>query len=91
MRVRLRGEPPNPQAIGAVVRLKFGERFGPAREIHAGAGYWSQDSATLVLATPEAPTEIMVRWPGGRTATALVPGSAKEVAVFIDGHVERVR
>ena len=91
LRVRLRGEAPNPQAIGAVVRLKFGERFGPVREIHAGAGYWSQDSATLVLATPEAPTEIMVRWPGGRTATALVPGSAKEVTVFIDGHVEQVR
>jgi hypothetical protein len=36
LRVRLKGPNDNPDGIGAVVRLLFGERFGPAREIHAG-------------------------------------------------------
>ena len=41
LRVKVRGPPGNPSGIGAVLRLKFGERLGPAREIHAGSGYWS--------------------------------------------------
>jgi hypothetical protein len=65
VRVALRGPKGESTAVGAMVRLKFGERFGPAREIHAGSGYWSQDSATLVLAAV-APTTLQVRWPSGR-------------------------
>jgi len=38
----------NAQAIGASIRLGDGKHFGPAREIHAGAGFWSQDSAVQV-------------------------------------------
>ena len=49
-----------------MLRLKYDERFGPAREIHAGSGYWSQDSAVQVMAIPEQPTQIQVRWPGGK-------------------------
>ena len=91
LRVRLRGPVGNPNALGAVVRLRFGDRLGPVRELHAGAGYWSQDSATLVLATPQAPAEIEVRWPGGLMTTAPLPESAKEITVFMDGHIERTR
>jgi hypothetical protein len=61
--------------------LKFGERLGPAREIRAGSGYWSQDSAVQVLAAPAAPTELVVRWPGGKQTTSPVPAGAKEIAV----------
>jgi len=50
LRVRLAGPAGNPSGIGATMRLKSGDRFGPAREIHAGAGYWSQDSPVQVLA-----------------------------------------
>ena len=89
LRVRLRGQAANPHGIGGVVRLKFGERWGPARELHAGAGYWSQDSATLLLAMPAGPSQIEVRWPGGKTTTTAVPESAKEISVFPDGHIER--
>ena len=64
MRVRLRGPAGNPLGIGAVVRLKFGDRFGPAREIHGGSGYWSEDSAVQVMSGPGGPTQIWVRWPG---------------------------
>jgi len=65
LRVRLVGPSGNPQAIGACARLKFGERFGPAREIHAGSGYWSQDSAVQVMGFADQPDGSWVRWPGG--------------------------
>src|SRR5712675_2445485 len=57
LRVRLKGPGGNPQAVGAQMRLSFGPRQGPEREIHAGSGYWSQDSAVQVLGTPQAPTQ----------------------------------
>jgi hypothetical protein len=81
LRLRLRGPPLNPSAIGAAVRLKFGERLGPARAIHGGSGYWSQDSAIQVLATPEAPTDIWVRWPGGSVSIVPVKAGSPEVMV----------
>ena len=66
LRVRLTGPPGNPDGIGAVLRLKFAGGWGPARELHAGSGYWSQDSACAVLATLEPATALQVSWPGGR-------------------------
>ena len=85
LRVRLQGPPSNPAAIGATVRLRFGQRLGPAREVHAGSGYFSQDSAVLVLGTPEAPSGLVVRWPGGKTTESPVPAGAKEVTGTMDG------
>lgn len=81
LRVRLKGTPRNPQGIGAMLCLKFGERSGPAREVHGGSGYWSQDSTVQVMSTPVQPTQVWVRWPGGKTATVEVPAGAKEVVV----------
>ena len=45
--------------------LDFGENRGPAREIHAGGGYWSQDSAVQVLSAPALPIKSAS---GGREA-----------------------
>src|SRR5437016_9902649 len=42
LRVRLKGPVGNPTGVGAVARLRFADRYGPAREVHAGSGYWSQ-------------------------------------------------
>jgi len=84
LRVRLLGPPQNQAGVGATIRLKFGERYGPAREIHAGSGYWSQDSFVPVLGTPVDPTEIWVRWPDGKVTTAPVPRGAREVTVRRD-------
>jgi len=81
LRVRLKGPAGNPQGIGAALRLKFGDRFGPAREIHGGSGYWSQDSVVQVMSTPSEPTQVWVRWPAGKTVLADVPARAKEVVV----------
>lgn len=87
LRVRLLGSPANPSAIGAVLRLGAGGRFGPAREIRAGSGYWSQDSAVQVLAAQQRPDQIRVRWPGGRETTSSIPSDAREIAVESDGRI----
>jgi hypothetical protein len=81
LRVRLEGPEGNRDGIGAVMRLKFSGGMGPAREVHAGSGYWSQDSVVQVLGTPEPPLEIWIRWPGGKTTTSPVPAGAKEIRV----------
>jgi hypothetical protein len=88
LRVRLAGPAGNPQGVGARLRLRFGEAFGPARELHAGAGYWSQDGAVQVLGTPQAPTQLEVRWPSGALHTyALAPG-AREITAYPDGRAD---
>jgi hypothetical protein len=74
LRVRLHGPPANPSGVGALVRLQFADHAGPAREIHSGSGYWSQDSAVQVLSTPSNPIAIQVRWPGGKTTSSDLPG-----------------
>jgi len=87
LRVRLMGPAGNPLGIGATMRLKFGEHFGPAREIHGGSGYWSQGSAVQVLAAPESATELWIRWPGGSTTTTRLPAVVKEVAIDSSGKI----
>lgn len=91
LRVRLRGPTGNPHGLGASVRLVSGGRPGPARELHGGSGYWSQDSAALVLATPQPPVQITIRWPGGKETTGAVPAGAREIRVDEAGKVEKVR
>jgi hypothetical protein len=91
VRVRLRGSSGNPASVGALIRLQFGERWGPARELHAGAGYLSQDGAVQVLATPAPPTRIWVRWPGGREVTLPYPAGAKEIEIAPDAGIKQMR
>jgi hypothetical protein len=86
LRVRLKGPPNNPSGVGAVLRLQFGERLGPAREIHAGSGYWSQDGAVQVLGAPEPPTQLQVRWPGGQTTASTIPPGALEIVIDTTGN-----
>ena len=91
LRVRLQGPAGNPAGIGAVMRLKFGNKLGAAREVHGGSGYWSQDSAVQVMSGPAAPTYIWIRWPGGAVVTTNLPPSAKEVMVDFNGAVRQTR
>jgi hypothetical protein len=91
LRVRLVGPPGNPDGIGAQMRLFFGERAGPVREIHGGSGYWSQDSTVTVLSVPEAPSRIWVRWPGGKITSTPLNAEAKEISIdqagkLVNGH-----
>ncbi len=81
LRVRVKGSASNPDGVGAQLRLVYGERMGPVREVQAGAGYWSQNGAVQVFGKSGEPTAVWVRWPGGATATVPVPAGAKEVVV----------
>jgi hypothetical protein len=85
IRVRLKGDTGNPLGIGAVMRLQFESGLGPAREVHAGSGYWSQDSPVQVLAVPQDPQSIWIRWPGGNKTTSKLPCDAREVEIDVDG------
>jgi hypothetical protein len=91
LRVRLKGPDRNPTGIGAVLRLKYRERFGPTREIHAGSGYWSQDGAVAVLGKAEEPAELWVRWPGGKEITYAVPPKSLEVEVRSTGELALIK
>ncbi|PYK96607.1 MAG: hypothetical protein DME19_19205, partial [Verrucomicrobia bacterium] len=91
LRVRLKGPPGNPQGVGAQLRLIFGQRPGPMRELHGGSGYWSQDSAVQVMSTPQPPSQVWVRWPGGKTITTSIPPGAKEISINTDGSLEKIR
>ncbi len=55
------------------------------REIHAGSGYWSQDSAVSVLAIPETLSRLWVRWPAGKVTTTDHPPGAREISVDDQG------
>jgi len=64
--VQLQGPRQNKNGIGSSIRLiyKDGSK-GPRREIQAGSGYWSQNSATQILGIRRKPEFIEVTWPNG--------------------------
>lgn len=65
-RIRLMGQSSNKDAIGAGIRLVYGDGTkGPLREVQAGSGYWSQNSTVQVLGAKETPEKIEVMWPDG--------------------------
>ena len=56
------------------IRLKYGKNFGPVREIRAGGGYRSPDSATQILGIgQELPDGLTVAWPSGKTTEIFIP------------------
>ncbi|MEK7403032.1 MAG: FG-GAP-like repeat-containing protein [Gemmatimonadota bacterium] len=81
LRVRLAGPPGNPSAVGAQMRLRYGDRSGPVREVQAGSGYWSQDGAVQVLGRAGEPTALWVRWPGGREQSVPLTRGQAEITV----------
>ena len=91
LRVRLEGVPGNRAGFGSRLRLKQGSRYGPARELHAGSGYWSQDSATSVLCDPDPAQAVEVRWPGGGITLSPVPAGAREVVIRPGGALRVAR
>lgn len=89
VRVTVQGSPQNPGAVGAVVRLLFGDRAGPVREIHGGAGYLAYDSTSPVLAAPTPPTAVEVHRPDGSRQRLNWPVGARAVVVRPDGSFAR--
>jgi hypothetical protein len=91
LRVWLAGPAGNKTGIGAVLRVVSGSKSGPAREVHAGSGYWSQDSAVQVMALPQGPIQLQVRWLGGKTVIADVPEGSREVSMDPAGKLTAIR
>jgi len=91
IRIRLAGPVGNPQGIGAVVRLGNETSFGPAREIHAGSGYWSQDSAVIVVQPPPNADRVRVQWPGGRLTTHGLLPEAREIVLGYGEGIDEAR
>jgi hypothetical protein len=85
LRVKLHGPPGNPTGIGAVIRTGREGSWGPAREVHAGSGHWSMDSAVQVMSRAAAPDKIQVHWPGGRRTVSEIPADAREITVDYAG------
>ena len=93
LRVRLKGPSGNPCAVGASLRLESAGKLGPLREVQAGSGYWSQNSAVQVLAgkSMESALNLWVRWPVGKETITPVPGGAREIEVSPQGTARQVR
>jgi enediyne biosynthesis protein E4 len=89
LRIRLKGPPENPTGVGAVIRIENGQTAGPAREVQAGSGYWSQNGAVQVmnLPGPEKAKTVRVRLPGGKTVTGAIPDGAREIEVDFEGGI----
>jgi hypothetical protein len=87
LRVRLRGPPGNPAGIGAIIQIGSGGGWGPAREIHGGSGYGSQDGLVQVMGSATTPARVRVRWPGGKVTDSPLPSPAREVTVDTAGTV----
>ncbi|MBI4419363.1 MAG: VCBS repeat-containing protein [Gemmatimonadetes bacterium] len=76
LRVRLLGPRGNPNGVGASLRVVYPSGRGPAREVQAGSGYWSQNGAVQVLGLREEPSGLWIRWPGGEERMIpLAPGT----------------
>ena len=90
LRVRLAGPAGNPSGVGVQMRIHYATgEFGPVREIHSGAGYWSQDSPVTVLGLASEPVELIVRWPGRQPAPFAIPKGAHEIQVGEIGEPNR--
>jgi len=80
VRLRLQGPLGNPTGVGAQVHCSH---MKAAREIHAGSGYWSQDSAVLVFPPSPTVSEVKIRWPGGKiTIGKMIPGEPELVMKY---------
>ena len=73
LRVKLEGGPGNPQCVGAVIRGVTAAGPGRAQVVTAGSGYWSQNSATLVVSSALPLASLQVRWPDGTIEETPVP------------------
>ena len=66
-----------------MLRVVYEGSRGPAREVHGGSGYWSEDGAIQVLGLEQGkvPVSVWIRWPGGtETVTPLAKGQ-REITI----------
>ena len=81
LRVKLEGTTGNPHGVGSVIRAKTASGLGRAQVVTAGSGYWSQDSAVLVVTSGSPIIGIQVRWPDGTITEQAVATETKSVTI----------
>ena len=79
--MRLNGPKGNPYGIGSIIRMEYINGFGPAREIHAGSGYLSQNSVVQVMGLRDNPKGVWVRWPNGKITQTPLIGNPTEILI----------
>jgi hypothetical protein len=76
LRIQLAGPLENKDAFGSSVRLVYEDgQKGPRREIQAGSGYWSQNSAIQVMGHSKEVAAIEVFWFDGTKLTVDIKGT----------------
>ncbi len=88
LRIRLAGPKGNPFAVGATIRLVYKDGYGPAREVHSGSGYWSQDSMVQVMGFRDNAKGVWVRWPGGKITNVTLPEETTDITVDFEGSLK---
>ena len=88
LRVRLAGPKGNRNGVGATIRLVYEDGFGPAREVHLGSGYWSQDSMVQVMGRFDQVKGVWVRWPGGKITILSINNKVNEITVDYHGKLK---
>jgi hypothetical protein len=76
------GEANNLAAAGAQFQIGNQNSWGAVHEVQIGSGYWSQNSLSQVVAAPQQPAHIRVRWPGQKdwSEAALPEGKAFQIS-----------
>jgi hypothetical protein len=70
------------RAAGVVLRLKYRDgTMGPAREIHLGSGYWSQDGLSQVLGRKAGLVAVVVKSRDGRVTELPIAEGQQVVTV----------
>ncbi len=90
LRIRLHAGEQNQTGIGARVQLGQSGRWGAAREVRGGSGYWSQGSAVQIMSRQARPKQVKVQWPGGKEEVWDLPSGADEIMVTQSEGVEKV-
>ena len=81
LRVVVQGAAGNTHGIGSVLRLKYHDGMGPARQITGSSGYHSQSSCIQVLHATQPVESVWIQKPDGKIMTHEVEKGTHEVRI----------
>ena len=81
LRVVVQGAAGNTHGIGSVLRLKYHDGMGPARQITGSSGYRSQGSSVQVLHAIRPVESVWIQKPDGKILTHEIKKGTREVRI----------
>ena len=81
LRVVVHGAAGNTHGIGSVLRLKYHDGMGPARQITGSSGYRSQGSSIQVLHATRPVESVWIQKPDGKILTHEIKKGTHEVRI----------